>query len=134
MKRDAIELREREEELDALLSRWHSWSQSSKTATGYGQHSAGFDGYRTSRQYDDSNGALDEDFDAQRCRAVDFAAEHLQDPWRAAIYAEARNLYTGAAVWGSPRLPADPAQRAMVVAQARGMMIAKLVSAGVMDV
>lgn len=133
MKRDAIELAEREQDLDQLLSQWHTWQHVSRVTAGHGRQSAGFGSYRTSRQYDDANGALDSDLDNIRCKAVDVAAQQMQDPHRAAIYVLARNLCTGHAVWQSPRLPQDREARAVIVTQARAQMMARLVSAGVME-
>ncbi|MES2958470.1 MAG: hypothetical protein V4792_09790 [Pseudomonadota bacterium] len=116
--------------LDDLLSRWHHW-QGAESAKGYAPQSAGFGQYRASRQYDDTNGALDSDLDARRCAQVDHEAQQMHDPHRAAIYCEARNLGTGRAVWSSPRLPADQGERNQVVIEARIIMSRRLIASGV---
>lgn len=56
----------------------------------------------------------------------------LDDPWCSAIKILARNLYTGYSVWLSPRLPKDPLERGQIIQQARGMLIDRLRSSGVM--
>lgn len=122
---------EHDDILSDLLSRWHQWMHASKVSRGYGSKSAGFEGYRCSRQYDDVSGCLDTDLDAKRSEAVNFAAEQLQDPHRAAIYMDARNLCTGLSVWNSPRIPPEPEMRDMIVKEARSMMCTRLMSAGV---
>ncbi|MDB5541968.1 MAG: hypothetical protein JWQ89_3695 [Devosia sp.] len=117
--------------LDDLLSRWHNWQHAERGGRGYAPKAAGFEQYRASRQYDDANGALDTDLDALRSAAVDFLAQQMQDPHRAAIYMDARNLCTGLSVWNSPRLPPEPEMREMIVREARAMLCKKLVDAGV---
>jgi hypothetical protein len=116
--------------LDDLLSKWHCWQQA-RPCRGYASKSAGFEQYRASRQYDDTNGALDSDLDAARSEQVDFEVSEMQEPYKAAIYASARNLATGIAVWASPRLPLDAALRGQIVDKARMMLCARLCSAGV---
>jgi hypothetical protein len=117
--------------LDDLLSRWHQW-QPRRATTGYAPKSLVCGAYRTSRQYDDTNGALDDDLNALRCRQVDHDVCTMHDPHRAAIYVLARNLATGANVWISPRLPADPGERASIVSQARVILTKKLIASGVL--
>ena len=116
--------------LDDLLSRWHHWMRA--RPSGYNQQSAGTERYRTSRQYDDTNGALDADLDSAQCKQVNHEAEQLTDPYRAAVYVEARRLCTGRDVWRSPRLPDDPVKLREVVFEARRQMIRRLRDSGVM--
>ena len=117
--------------LDGLLCRWHQWQS---TALGRGWHRVALvvGEYRTSRQYDDANGALDDHLDSIQMRAVEFAVQQMADPHRAAIYCLARALTLGIWVFTSPRLPADATDRAVVVADARDMLTRRLQSAGVM--
>lgn len=124
----------RSEDLDHLLILWHNWQRAGKVARGYNDRTAvAGERYRTSRQHDDWNGKLDEDLDESRCKEVDFHVDSMQDPHRAAIYVLARNLTTGRAVWLSPRLPSDKAERDELVAQARQILTGRLVSAGVIE-
>lgn len=119
--------------LDDILSRWHVWQQAARVGRGHADRAMVCgENYRPSRQYDDSNGKLDDDLNSFRCKAVDFAVSGMDDPWRAAVYVNARNLSTGREVWRSPRLPEDKAQRTEIVKQARGQLVRLLMSAGVM--
>jgi hypothetical protein len=118
--------------LDDLLTRWNAWARSVTVGKGYGSASPGCGGYRASRQYDDANGALDDDIEHSVMRQVDHEIMELADPYRSAIIAHARNLASGLDVWSSPRLPADPKERRAIVHEARGMLIRRLTRAGVM--
>lgn len=123
----------RQEDLDDLLIRWHNWASAERIAVGYNDRAPVTGQYRTSRQYDDINGALDDDIDADRCKVVQFNVEHLQPTHRLAIYLLARNLTTGFSVWNSPRLPQDEAERSRVVSEARLALIERLISAGLIE-
>ena len=123
---------EADEILDDALSRWHSWAEPQGRTEGHARCSAGMDQYRPSRQYDDSNGALDSDLENMRCKQVDFDVRQMPQPHQTAIYVEARNLCTGVAVWGNPRLPSDPTERAVVMREARTMITKKLLASGVL--
>lgn len=116
--------------LDDLLSRWHHWASSRPACKGFAPKALVCGDYRTSRQYDDTNGALDDDLDASTMRTVDFQVSEMADPWRSAIYALARSLSCGYAVWSSPRIA--PGDRQAVEAEARKRLTARLVSAGVL--
>lgn len=127
---EAIQRIERDAALDDILSRWHHWRSVGGIVKGYADHSLVFGDYRSSRQYDDENGALDDALEAARMEQVDFEVSELLDPWRSAIHALARSLCTGAAVFHSPRIP--PADRARVTAEGREKIEVRLVSAGVL--
>ena len=133
MTRDPILLQLETETLDDLLSRWHWWAKGTKVGRGHADHSTVTgDNYRPSRQRDDENGKLDDDLDARTCRTVDGCVRTLEDPYRTAIYMDARNICTGVAVWNSPRLPENRDERAAVLKAARGYLTIKLKAAGVM--
>lgn len=117
--------------LDLLLSTWHQWQRAS-TARGYNTRALVCGEYRSSRQYDDCNGALDDELEHRTMKTVDFQVAQMVDPYKAAIYAQARALAVGCSVWSSPRLPADPFERQAIVQQARAMLTRRLQSAGVM--
>ena len=120
--------------LDDALMKWHYWQEADKQTRGYAPRAAGFEGYRCSRQHDDTNGALDTDLDASRSAAVNFQVEEMRKDhpvYVYAIYANARNLCTGRAVWTNPSLPADTAEREQVIRDARLMICHRLVNAGV---
>lgn len=118
-------------ELDGILCEWHQW-QRTDGVRGFGRKSLVCGDYRSSRQYDDANGALDAELDNIRMRAVDGQVIQMQDPHRSAIYANARALVCGAAVWSSPRLPADKVARTLIVDDARALLVRRLFSVGVM--
>ena len=117
--------------LDDILSRWHSWQCGYRASRGFSPKSLVTGDYRTSRQYDDVNGALDIDIDAAIMRQVDFEIGEMADPHRTAIYCLARALALGLAVFTSPRLPDDRAELEHIVRNARGILTARLVASGV---
>jgi hypothetical protein len=116
--------------LDDLLSRWHHWASSRPISRGYAPKSLVCGDYKTSRQYDDANGALDSDLESATMRVVEFQVSELADPYRSCIHALARALCCGYAAWTSPRVPVE--QRKEVEAKARVLIVARLVGAGVM--
>lgn len=122
----------RSERLEGLLAEWHQWQQNARVGRGFNNRALVVGEYRVSRQYDDANGALDDDLDEITMKQVDFQVREMAEPYRTAIYCLARALTLGMAVFTSPRLPSDRAQRDAVVAKAREMLTGRLVSAGVM--
>ncbi len=117
--------------LDDLLSRWHAW------AKGYNpvrQCSADpmFRNARSAKGYDTTADLVADEVESGQLEAVDFHVSEMQDPHRSAIYCYAKNLYTGASVWGSPRLPQDPIERGIVVMEAKNQLTRRLINAGVM--
>ncbi|APW37643.1 hypothetical protein RD110_10940 [Rhodoferax koreense] len=87
---------------------------------------------KSSKQWDTTEDIVDAEINSKIMKAVDFQVSEMQDPYKAGIYVLARNCYTGRSVWMSPRLPQDPAERGVVLAEARTQLIKRLVSAGVM--
>jgi hypothetical protein len=112
--------------LNDLLSRWHTWGCDERTAIGFPSVSPFAKQYRASRQYDDANGALDQDVENVIMAGVDACVWAIPQPYRIALHINARNLCTGVAVWRSPRLPEDPLACAFLVSDARDMLLAKL--------
>ena len=117
--------------LDEILCAWHQHFRDS-VGRGFNRCSVGFDKYRTSRQYDDTNGALDARLEHDRMESVEFHVCQMRDPHKAAIYAQARALVLGIHVFNSPRLPLDREERAIVISDARAMLVRRLQDAGVM--
>lgn len=122
---------EADELISDLIRRWHVWSVSTPPNTGYYKANPSCKLYKTSRQYDDSNGALDSDAENGIMEAVDHAIDCMEQPWRTAIAFNARNLATNLAVWNSPRLPVDEIERAHLVMHARAKLLLILESNGV---
>ena len=118
--------------LDDILCRWHQWASGGSVASGYASRALVCGDFRVSRQYDDVNGALDDELDHATMKSVDFQVSEMRDPWRSAIHANARALVVGAAVWSSPRLPADRVERLRVIADARVELTRRLILAGIL--
>lgn len=123
---------DRAAQLDDLLSQWHQWAASKRGVRGYASRALVCGEYRVSRQYDDVSGALDAELDNSTMKTIDFQTTEMPEPYRSAIYALAKNLTTGHSVFLSPRLPTAKEARDMVIAQARQMLTARLISAGVL--
>lgn len=122
----------RAELLDDLLSRWHHWQQAASVGRGFDGRSAVVGQFRTSRQYDDDNGALYDDEEHELMRAVDFAVRELGADQTLVLHHQARALMLGVDVFRSPRLPADAAAREQLLADARRLLMARLAAAGVL--
>lgn len=120
-------------QLDDLLCRWHEWCSHATVVRGHANHSLVAGDYLTSRQYDDQNGALDDELEVRTCKAVDFAVQGLTEMWRFAIHTEARNLAAGYEVFVNPRLPADLTERKFVTRAARLALVQRLRDAGVIE-
>lgn len=123
-------------EIDTILTRllvdWHRWQHRYRFGKGYPSTTPACRQSRTSRQYDDQNGALDAAVDDCVMEAVESAIDRIPQPWHTALCFEARNASSGVAVWLSPRLPADDVKRAHLVMDARARLVKELNFAGVM--
>ena len=119
-----------EESLDDLLRRWHLSSVRADVGLGYPAENVSCRPFKTSTQYDAENGSLDARIDAILLTGVGHCIERMVDPWRTAIYINARNLAIGLSVWTSARLPSDDMARAIVVAEARTQLLRLLQSDG----
>lgn len=111
------------EHVSSLLAQWHAWSAGHALVHGYPTVNSTCRGSKSSRQYDDANGGLDAHIDHVLMEAVDGVIDALQDPWKAALSVQARNLSTGAQVWNSPRLPVCPVRRCDLLVAARKMFV-----------
>lgn len=121
-----------EASLDALLIMWHTFASQEGVGWGYPSRAPASHQYRCSRQYDDTNGAIDGDVDRAIAQAVGHQVDKIADPHRTALHMNARNLASGVSVWSSPRLPADQLERAHVVAAARNMLARRLMAEGLL--
>ena len=117
--------------LNSLLCDWHRW------ATGY-QHVGGintspmFRETKAGRQWDTVDQIIDQDIEHSRMEAIDHLVMSLDAMHRTALQIQARNLYTGRSVWNSARLPADVAERSLILTSARMLLTAKLQKAGIL--
>jgi len=117
---------ETDEILNDLLSRWHSWANDARTALGFPTESSSCKFYRPSKQYDWDNGASDQDAENRTMAAFESCVYKVPEPFRTALHFNARNLATGLSVWRSPRLPEDDLARALLLTDARAMLLARL--------
>jgi len=117
--------------LEDLLSRWHAWGKSYK-ANQQAPSDPMFRNAKTGRGWDSIDEIIEDDLMGSTLEAIDFHVSEMQDPHRTAIYFLARNLYTGRSVWLSKRLPEDPLERGVIVAEARNQLTRRLMAAGVM--
>jgi hypothetical protein len=117
--------------LDDILIRWWNWRAPIQPTRGHNRSAMGFESYRTSRQYDDENGALDDDIENQRMEAVSRQIDSLESLHRIAIYVQARALTLGVAVFTNARLPTSKTERDLLVMQARSELMRKIVAAGI---
>ena len=108
--------------IDQLIREWHIWSNHSQ-GLGYPREIPTRRLHTISRQYESENGCLDLNQHDERMFAVQRCIFRLEDPYRNAIFLNARNLVTGVWVWMSPRLPADRDDRAVIVASAREKLL-----------
>lgn len=119
--------------LNDLLAKWHRYCAGYSYGKGYPSADVSCRQSRTSRQYDYENGAMDASVDNAIMEAFDAAMDRVDQPWRTALSVQARNLHTGSAVWSSPRLPADPMERGVILLEARNKLMKALASCGVLS-
>jgi hypothetical protein len=114
-------------DLIGLLVLWHRCEQSGALrALGLPAECPSTAGYRTSRQYDDANGAAETDARGQLAKAVGQVVSSIHEPYRTALHVVARNHATGIQVWASPRLPEDGSALADVVSEALALFQERL--------
>lgn len=87
---------------------------------------------KSGRGWDTVEDIIESELDSDTMEGISFEVGEMADPHRAAIYAHARNLASRNTVWGSPRLPQDPQARALLVLDARAMLVKRLLRAGIM--
>lgn len=117
--------------LDDLLSRWHSWAKGFSPIAQQGACPM-FRQARSPRGWEDSSDITADEVHQSTMEAVDFHVGEIPDPHRSAIYAHARNLYAGRAVWSNPRLPSDPMERSVILMEAKNQLMRRLITAGVL--
>jgi len=115
--------------LNDLLTQWHRW------ASGY-QHVGGinsspmFRGAAPAKTRDDDD-AVDGAIHNSTCEAVNFQVMEMEPVHRTILQLQARNLNAGVSVWSSPRLPADPEERTVILMEARNRLMKRLIFCGV---
>lgn len=118
--------------LDDILSRLHRYQSRSKPSRGYNSKALVCGDFRTSRQYDYENGAIDAENELSEMRAVEFQVNEMDEPFRTAIHKEAQRLHIGRAVIRSPRFGLSDGEWREKTILARRIIIKRLISAGVM--
>ncbi len=123
--------------LDDILSRWHSWARGFKVVPTCGADPM-FRNAKSGKSWDSTEDIVDDEIEGKTMEAVDFHVSEMPDDptsqvgaLRSAIYAHARNCYTGRSVWLHPRLPKDVAKRIEVLQRAKAELIGRLTRAGV---
>ena len=117
--------------LDDLLSRYHHWAKGYMPVPVCSADPM-FRNAKAGRSYDSTDEIIEDELNGKTMQAIDFHIGEIVEPYRAALYVLARNCYTGRSVWMSPRLPKDAQERGVVIGQARTMLTARLMAAGVM--
>jgi hypothetical protein len=116
--------------IDDLLARWHRWCDRPPIEGGYPTECPSCRGYRTSKQYDDTNGALDTDIEGRMMIGLDALIHStLEGVYLTAIQCNARNLAIGAAVFRTPRISAEDMQAR--IGEARSMLAKALGQSGI---
>lgn len=120
--------------VDHLLADWHVWRSHYRITKGHSGTDATCRDYRPPGHWDWANGAADARADDLVMRAVDHSVGRVPNtpqPWNLALQFEARNLHSGAAVWSSPALPKSKEERAVLVLEARNLLVRELRKEGV---
>lgn len=122
--------------LDGLLREWHQWQIGYSPIPTCGADPM-FRNAKSGKGWDSTDQVIDDELHGSTMEAIDCQVQELPDvpllrPYRSAIYAIARNLHVNANVWMSPRLPKDLDERAVVILEARNMLVRRLMAVGVM--
>lgn len=117
--------------LDDLLARYHVWARGFRLCPSPGADPM-FRNVKSGRGWDSTQDIIEDEISNSTMESLDFEIGEMPEPKRSAIYANARNLASRHAVWTSPRLPTDPAERALLVLEARTTLMRRLFAAGVM--
>lgn len=121
--------------LDDLLVMWHRYRAGYSVGRGFSGRDATCRDFQTPTHWDWRNGALDGRVDAVIAKGVSDAVDTIPNAprrWNTALAFEARNLASRAAVWSSPVLPKDKEELAVLVLEARTMLLDRLRRAGVL--
>ena len=118
--------------LSSMLADWHNWSHHTRERSGPPGKAPVFGQSRSNSQYDWENGLESDAIDRRIMQGFDNAAQRVPQPWLTALQFEARNLAVGYEVWTSPRLPADPQEREVLILEARNRLLKELARDGVL--
>lgn len=124
------------QKLNDLLAKWHAYSQGYNPGKGYPSSDPIFGSAKAPSHWDSRNGALDAAVDGKIMEAFDAIMWQMPReprPYLLALQFQARNLASRAQVWTSPYLPTNPEERAVLIMEARNMLLRRLARAGVMS-
>lgn len=122
--------------VDDLLSRWHDFRCGYRPIKGYSSHDAVCGQAPSNALYDRENGVTDERIEQSIMNSVDKAVDRVPNSpqsWNTVLHMHARNLFTGHAVWFSPRLPKDRNELHILLMEARNMLVRHLMDLGVIS-
>lgn len=108
--------------LNDILALWHAWQLADSIAEGY-----------PSRSPSCALGPAGGGGDGPDMEAVDAVIDSIPQPHRTALAFNARNLHCRAQVWSSPRLPASPQERQVLLMESRNMLARGLIERGVLQ-
>ena len=118
--------------LNDLLARWHAHCNAYSAGKGYPSANAACRQAQTTSVWDAWSGAQDDAASRRIMEEFDAAMWDVPQPYLTALQLQARNLYTGKQVWQSPRLPADPMERGVLLMEGRNLLMRGLAKRGVM--
>ena len=124
--------------LDSLLADWHCWASNYRYVSQSGS-CAMFADAKSGRQHQDADELHDNAKHNKTMNEIEFAINGdkrgegaMLEPYKTSLSFKARNLVTGVSVWNSPRLPADPQARTVILMTAKNALMLRLNAAGVM--
>jgi len=120
------------ERLNDLLTRWHAHCNGYSACKGYPSANAACRQAQTTSVWDAWSGAQDDAANHRIMEEFDAAMWDVPQPYLTALQLQARNLHTGKQVWQSPRLPADPMERGVLLMEGRNLLMRGLAKRGVM--
>ena len=121
---------QRDEAFQDILARWHAWQAGARTARGFSGRSSTCGDYRTPASYhsaEDADEAIDALNENATMRTVQACVDALPYELRPACYMMARNAAVGVEVFKCRPISE------LVQERARRELLAKLISAGVID-
>lgn len=116
-------------QINYLLELWHRYTSGYQLARGLPGRDATCRDHRSPGHFDSRNGAEEARAEALLVKGISDAIDTIPNTprrWHTALAFEARNLASRAAVWSSPVLPKDREELAVLILEARTMLLARL--------
>ena len=118
-----------DEMLDSLLLEWYEHFRGYTLTKGHRTASATTADYSTPTHHDWRNGAEDDRAEKLRKKWLNECMEAVPNHphrWRTVLEMHARNLHSGASVWGSLVLPKDKNELEILLIEARNKLLLQL--------